>query len=163
MTAKNYTFTFSIICLLAITACMNSDSKKNQKGSHMSKQGDTLNLKNFTTHPSGLMHEILKEGTGKKPSGGQIVKVHYTGWLLDGKDKVGKKFDSSVDRGQYFEFPVGMGHVIKGWDHTVADMKIGEKRIVIIPASLGYGTRGAGLVIPGNATLIFEIELFDAR
>jgi FKBP-type peptidyl-prolyl cis-trans isomerase len=84
--------------------------------------------------------------------------VHYTGWLLDGT-----KFDSSVDRGQPFVFPIGMGRVIKGWDEGVMTMKIGGKRKLIIPAALGYGQRGAGRVIPPNATLVFEVELLGVE
>lgn len=163
MTAKNYIFTISIMGLLAITACTQAISKKT-KGSSMTqtKQGDSLDLATFTTAPSGLIHKVLKVGTGTKPYAGETVTVDYTGWLLDGNNKVGKKFDSSVDRGENFEFPLGMSYVIKGWDHTVADMKIGEKRLVIIPANLGYGARGAGASIPPNATLIFEIDLYAA-
>ena len=112
------------------------------------------------TMPAGLRHQVLKPGIGAKPKKGQTVVVHYTGWL-DDEGKPGKKFDSSVDRDEHFEFVVGIGHVIKGWDVTLLDMQIGEKRRVTIPPELGYGARGAGGVIPGNATLIFDIELFE--
>ena len=96
---------------------------------------------------------------------GDEVSVHYTGWLYNETktDKKGKKFDSSVDRGQPFEFRLGAGQVIRGWDEGVAGMKIGGKRTLIIPASLGYGARGAGGVIPPNATLKFDVELLDAH
>ena len=163
MTAKNYIFTIGMMSLLAITTSIQAVSKKT-KGTSMTqtKQGDILDVATFTTAPSGLMYKILKSGNGTKPYAGETVTVDYTGWLLDGGNKVGKKFDSSVDRGQNFEFPLGMGYVIKGWDFTVADMKIGEKRLVIIPASLGYGARGAGASIPPNAPLIFEIDLYAA-
>ena len=103
---------------------------------------------------TGLGYVDLVEGTGARPKTGDSVSVHYTGWL-----KSGQKFDSSVDRGTPFEFPVGKGRVIKGWDEGVISMKVGGKRKLITPAHLGYGDRGAGGVIPPGATLIFEVEL----
>jgi len=113
-----------------------------------------------TTTPSGLKFEDLVVGTGAAAAAGQKVKVHYTGWLTDGVIK-GRKFDSSKDRGDPFIFPLGQGHVIKGWDEGVQGMKVGGTRMLTIPASLGYGTRGAGGVIPPNATLLFEVELLS--
>ncbi len=110
------------------------------------------------TTPSGLKIIDTKVGTGATPKAGQTCVVHYTGWLYVNGAK-GKKFDSSVDRGEPFEFPVGMHRVIAGWDEGVATMKVGGKRTLIIPPELGYGARGAGGVIPPNATLIFEVEL----
>lgn len=101
-----------------------------------------------------LKIEDIKIGTGVVAKPGEIVRVHYTGWLEDGT-----KFDSSVDRNQPFEFPLGQGFVIQGWDKGVDGMKVGGVRKLIIPASMGYGERGAGGVIPPNATLIFEVEL----
>ncbi len=100
-------------------------------------------------------------GDGTEATAGKEVDVHYTGWLFDenAPDHKGQKFDSSLDRGQLFSFPLGAGHVIKGWDQGVAGMKIGGKRTLIIPAEMGYGARGAGGVIPPNATLIFDVEL----
>jgi peptidylprolyl isomerase len=117
---------------------------------------------NIVTTPSGLKIEDTKVGEGASPSIGQICVMHYTGWLYENGQK-GSKFDSSLDRGQPFEFPIGMGRVIKGWDEGVASMKIGGKRTLIIPPELGYGTRGAGGVIPPNATLIFDVELLGIR
>jgi peptidylprolyl isomerase len=116
----------------------------------------------MTTTSSGLQFEDTVVGTGAQPAAGQTCVMHYTGWLYqDGKK--GTKFDSSVDRGQPFEFPLGMGRVIKGWDEGVASMKIGGKRTLIIPPALGYGARGAGGVIPPNATLIFDVELLGVK
>jgi peptidylprolyl isomerase len=117
---------------------------------------------NIVTTPSGLKIEDTKVGEGASPSTGQICVMHYTGWLYENGQK-GRKFDSSLDRGQPFEFPIGMGRVIKGWDEGVASMKIGGKRTLIIPPELGYGARGAGGVIPPNATLIFDVELLGIR
>jgi len=108
--------------------------------------------------PSGLKYEDAVVGTGASPQKGQKCVMHYTGWLWENNAK-GSKFDSSHDRGQPFEFPLGMGRVIKGWDEGVASMKIGGKRTLLIPAALGYGDRGAAGVIPGGATLLFEVEL----
>jgi peptidylprolyl isomerase len=107
-----------------------------------------------TTTPSGLRYVDLVAGTGASPATGDQVEVHYTGWLEDGK-----KFDSSVDRGEPFVFPLGAGRVIRGWDEGVASMKVGGRRRLIVPPSLGYGDRGAGRVIPPGATLVFEVEL----
>ena len=114
------------------------------------------------TTASGLQIIDTKVGTGATPRTGQTCVMHYTGWLYDNGAK-GKKFDSSVDRGQPFEFPIGTRRVIAGWDEGVATMKVGGKRTLIIPAKLGYGERGAGGVIPPNATLIFEVELLDVK
>jgi len=114
------------------------------------------------TTASGLKITDTKAGTGATPRTGQTCVMHYTGWLYqDGKK--GAKFDSSVDRGQPFEFPIGTGRVIKGWDEGVASMKVGGKRTLIIPPELGYGARGAGGVIPPNATLLFEVELLGVK
>ena len=111
-----------------------------------------------TTTPSGLQYTDLVVGTGAVASAGMTAVVHYTGWLLDGT-----KFDSSVDRGQPFEFPLGAGRVIKGWDEGVAGMNVGGKRELIIPPELAYGSLGAGELIPPNATLKFEVELLDLK
>ena len=114
------------------------------------------------TTPDGLKIIDLKIGTGASPKTGQTVVVHYTGWLYE-NGKKGAKFDSSVDRGQPFEFPIGQQKVIAGWDEGVATMKVGGKRTLIIPPALGYGARGAGGVIPPNATLMFDVELLGVK
>ena len=110
------------------------------------------------TTKSGLQYQVFKKGTGAVAKSGQMVSVHYTGWLKDGT-----KFDSSVDRGQPFEFGLGQGQVIAGWDEGVAGMKVGEKRKLTIPAKLGYGDTGAGGVIPPGATLVFDVELLGVK
>ena len=111
------------------------------------------------TTPSGLRIIDVKPGTGPVPQGGQTVTVNYTGWLfVDGKKS--KKFDSSLDRGEPFSFTLGQGQVIKGWDEGIPGMKVGGKRRLVIPASLGYGAQGQGS-IPANATLIFVVELLS--
>ena len=110
------------------------------------------------TTPSGLQYEDTVPGTGETATAGRRVRVHYTGWLYENGAK-GRKFDSSRDRGQPFEFPLGMGRVIGGWDEGVATMKVGGQRTLVIPPELGYGARGAGGVIPPHATLVFEVEL----
>ena len=112
--------------------------------------------------PSGLQYEDVKVGTGAQPKTGQTCVMHYTGWLYENGQK-GKKFDSSVDRNEPFEFPIGQHRVIAGWDEGVASMKVGGKRTLIIPPALGYGARGAGSVIPPNATLMFDVELLAVK
>ena len=114
------------------------------------------------TTSSGLQIIDTKVGTGASPRSGQTVVVHYTGWLYVNGAK-GAKFDSSVDRNEAFEFPIGQGRVIKGWDEGVASMKIGGKRTLIVPPALGYGARGAGGAIPPNATLMFDVELLGVK
>ncbi len=107
----------------------------------------------------------LAPGNGAEIKSGQTALVHYTGWLYDvaSPENKGKKFDSSVDRNEPFEFPVGAGMVIKGWDEGVQGMKVGGTRRLVIPAALGYGARGAGGAIPPNATLVFDVELIGVR
>jgi peptidylprolyl isomerase len=119
-------------------------------------QGKTM------TTASGLQITDTKAGTGATPKTGQTCVMHYTGWLYNNGVK-GAKFDSSLDRGEPFEFQIGRGQVIKGWDEGVATMQVGGKRTLIIPPQLGYGARGAGGVIPPNATLIFDVELLDVK
>ncbi len=127
------------------------------KGPSAQAPAPSQGAKMITTN-SGLKYIDQKVGTGPSPSVGKTVRVHYTGKLANGQ-----KFDSSVDRGEPFEFQIGVGQVIKGWDEGVMSMKVGGKRTLIIPASLGYGARGAGGVIPPNAELHFEVELLGVK
>ena len=115
----------------------------------------------FTTTASGLQFEDTVVGSGAEARPGRNVTVHYTGWLFENGEQ-GAKFDSSKDRGEPFIFPLGAGMVIKGWDEGVQGMREGGRRMLVIPAALGYGARGAGGVIPPNATLLFEVELLGA-
>ena len=117
-------------------------------------QGNKLKMADLITTGSGLQYQDIQIGTGESAGPGKTASVHYTGWLLDGT-----KFDSSVDRGQPLEFTIGSGMVISGWDEGVASMNVGGKRELIIPPDLAYGSRGAGGVIPPDATLRFEVEL----
>jgi peptidylprolyl isomerase len=148
---RTASFLVTAIAAIAFAALPASGDEKEKKGeSKMQKL------------PSGLQYEDTKVGTGAEPKKGQTCVMHYTGWLWENGAK-GAKFDSSVDRGQPFEFPIGQGAVIKGWDEGVATMKVGGKRTLLIPPGLGYGARGAGKVIPPNATLLFEVELLSIK
>ena len=128
-------------------------------------QSSEYTSQSISVEEENIVSELKKidtvVGDGTAAIAGKEVDVHYTGWLFDenAPDNKGQKFDSSLDRGQLFSFPLGAGHVIKGWDEGVAGMKIGGKRTLIIPADMGYGARGAGGVIPPNATLVFDVEL----
>jgi FKBP-type peptidyl-prolyl cis-trans isomerase FkpA len=121
-------------------------------------QAATMSETKTTTTASGLKYEDIKQGEGDAATAGKTVSVHYTGWLTNGT-----KFDSSKDRNQPFDFPLGGGRVIKGWDEGVQGMKVGGVRKLTIPPSLGYGSRGAGGVIPPDATLVFEVELLKIK
>jgi peptidylprolyl isomerase len=134
------------------TAGFTQSSKKPDNSAPTKVTGDG------TKTADGLQYWDIKVGTGAAATAGHSVNVHYTGWLTNGT-----KFDSSVDRGQPFTFNLGAGQVIKGWDEGVAGMKIGGKRQLRIPPELGYGSRGAGGVIPANATLIFDVELLSVQ
>lgn len=144
----------NILCLslfvLVISGCYGKiDEKKNM----------------VKTMENGLKYSVITEpkAGAKKPARGSVVTVHYTGWLQDKDGNKGKKFDSSRDRGNPFSFIIGVGQVIRGWDEGVMDMSVGEERSLIIPPHLGYGAHGAGAVIPGNATLIFDVELISIK
>jgi FKBP-type peptidyl-prolyl cis-trans isomerase len=142
----------------AETKTMEADSTlKAVKAEKAKEMGKKMEGKEVTT-ASGLKYIDMVVGTGPSPKSGDMVSVHYTGWLLDGK-----KFDSSRDRNQPFDFQIGTGKVIKGWDEGVMTMKVGGKRKLIIPPGLAYGARGAGGVIPPNATLMFDVELLGIK
>ncbi len=147
--------TLGVLAVLTV-GCQSAPKTEESGGAEPGKA--KAMAENMETTPSGLQYQDVKVGTGASPSTGQTAVVHYTGWLLDGK-----KFDSSKDRGDPFSFAVGRGQVIKGWDEGVATMKVGGTRILMIPPELGYGARGAGGVIPPNATLKFEVELLEVR
>jgi peptidylprolyl isomerase len=148
------------LCLAAsLAAVFTLAAAAGARAEHPGQGGRT---KSMTKTESGLQYHDIKEGTGHHPKKGQTCVVHYTGWLWHDGAK-GKKFDSSVDRGEPFDFPVGAGQVIKGWDEGVLSMKAGGKRELLIPPHLAYGPRGAGGVIPPNATLLFEVELLEIR
>jgi FKBP-type peptidyl-prolyl cis-trans isomerase len=129
---------------------------------HLSLPATAQPATKVVTTASGLQIIDAMIGSGASPQRGQICVMHYTGWLYEGGVK-GAKFDSSLDRGKPFEFTIGNRQVIAGWDEGVATMKVGGKRTLIIPPQLGYGARGAGNVIPPNATLMFEVELLDVK
>jgi FKBP-type peptidyl-prolyl cis-trans isomerase FkpA len=136
--------------LLAVSACGGGDSSAGAGG---------------VSTMTELQTTDVKAGTGTEAAAGKTVTVHYTGWLYDASaaDHHGTKFDSSRDRNEPFAFPLGAGRVIKGWDQGVAGMKVGGQRTLVIPPALGYGSSGAGGVIPPNATLLFDVELLDVK
>jgi FKBP-type peptidyl-prolyl cis-trans isomerase FkpA len=144
------------LCFLSLNACQ-------------AESGNVAEQNKETTEMTQSITELVKNdtvvGEGREAEIGFTVSVHYTGWLYDenAEDNKGEKFDSSLDRNQPFEFPLGAGQVIQGWDQGFAGMKIGGKRTLIIPPEMGYGARGAGGVIPPNATLIFDVELLDVK
>ena len=145
-----------IVTLFALQKKAGRASKNEQQTVESSTKEEPME---FITRPDGLKYHVEKQGSGvTTPHPGQVVEVHYTGWLDEGGLQ-GKKFDSSVDRGRPFSFVVGAGQVIKGWDETLLEMRQGEVRYIILPPELAYGASGAGAVIPPNATLRFKVEL----
>jgi peptidylprolyl isomerase len=128
----------------------------------VAKAEEKIDPATMTKTASGLHYKDQVAGKGKSPVSGQTCVMHYTGWLWQNGQK-GKKFDSSLDRGTPFSFVIGEGQVIKGWDEGVATMKVGGKRTLLIPSTLGYGEQGAGGVIPPNATLLFDVELLGVK
>jgi FKBP-type peptidyl-prolyl cis-trans isomerase FkpA len=146
-------------CVLTLNACNAQTTTQESSKTNATKEATTMsNVTEFQKIDTQV-------GTGREAEPGFNVSVHYTGWLYDAaaEGKKGKKFDSSLDRGQPFDFALGAGQVIQGWDEGFAGMKIGGKRTLIIPPEMGYGARGAGGVIPPNATLIFDVELLDVK
>ena len=139
--------------LMSISACSSPDN--------VSQNTSDAGSEGITTTKSGLKYTVVAEGEGAAIKNGEIASVHYTGWLYDesAPENKGNRFDSSHDRGEPLGFPVGAGSVIKGWDEGVLGMKVGGKRILIIPADLGYGARGFPPVIPANSMLLFDVEL----
>ena len=149
---------FTLCLALLLTGCSVFAAQPSQTPGRTVLPPKSKGLVMVTTD-SGLKYVDTVVGTGALPARGQRCLVHYTGWLNDGRGGRGKKFDSSVDRGQPLPIPIGVGRVIKGWDEGVISMKVGGKRTLFIPSYLGYGPRGAGGDIPPNADLIFDVEL----
>ncbi len=151
-----------------IVACNDSSSKSDDQSNQQetaTEQAAGMATADASAAITSLQKTDVKLGDGDEAVAGKVVSVHYTGWLYDpnAADKHGAKFDSSRDRGTPFEFPLGAGRVIQGWDQGVVGMKVGGQRTLIIPADLAYGARGAGGVIPPNATLVFDIELLAVK
>jgi peptidylprolyl isomerase len=146
-----------LISILSVSSVQGSKAA-NDNGWSSNKMTIAQAPNGFTSTSSGLQYKDAVVGTGAMPHPGQTVSVHYTGWLTNGK-----KFDSSVDRGQPFQFQIGEGQVIKGWDEGVGTMRVGGKRRLVIPPTLGYGSTGAGNAIPPNATLVFDVQLLGVQ
>ena len=156
------------LSLFVLTACGQPDSdpvEQSAESAAVVENMETVTDAESMQITDGLSARILREGDGASAEAGQIAVVHYTGWLYDetAESKRGDKFDSSVDRDEYFSFMLGAGRVIKGWDQGVVGMKVGEKRELTIAPEMGYGSRGAGSVIPPGATLVFEVELAEIQ
>jgi peptidylprolyl isomerase len=146
------------LLLLTLSIVLLAQTRKPAKGADKKPDAPTAVTGKPTTTSSGLEYWDIKKGTGKLAERGKKVSVHYTGWLTNGKE-----FDSSRDAGEPIQFDLGTGQVIKGWDEGIAGMKVGGKRQLRIPPSLGYGARGAGSAIPPNATLVFDVELMGVK
>ena len=153
---KHFLFVPLAVVLSATVLSANGCSKSVE-----TNQENSMNVSGVTE----LIKTDVVVGEGEEATAGKTVSVHYTGWLYDeaAADHKGKKLDSSRDRGEAFDFPLGAGHVIKGWDQGVAGMKVGGQRTLVIPPDLAYGSRGAGRVIPANATLVFDVEFLGVR
>jgi FKBP-type peptidyl-prolyl cis-trans isomerase len=160
-----------VVPLLFLAACGRSETNAVEQPDHSAPVVASPESSQPAVKPvsmeitTGLAARILQQGEGDPADAGQIAVVHYTGWLYDetAENNRGKKFDSSLDRNQYFSFMLGAGRVIKGWDQGVVGMKVGEKRELTIAPEMGYGDRGAGAVIPPGATLVFEIDLAEIQ
>lgn len=172
----NTIITLSLAASLGLltAACNSKSSAPTEQAKAGSTAASTVESKATSTADTAstsdapitsLMKNDVKVGTGDEAKAGQTVAVHYTGWLYDPSagDKHGKKFDSSRDRGTPFEFPLGAGRVIKGWDQGVIGMKVGGQRTLTIPANMAYGSKGAGGLIPPGATLVFDVELIEVK
>jgi len=155
---RNQRIAIIVVALLVIAAVVYFAFLRGSPSSTPPSSSSFTPSENMVTTASGLQYEDLVVGNGPEAVAGNVVSVNYTGWLENGT-----KFDSSFDRGVPYEFPLGQGRVIKGWDEGVVGMKVGGKRRLIIPPSLGYGASGAGGAIPPNATLIFEVELLEIK
>jgi FKBP-type peptidyl-prolyl cis-trans isomerase FkpA len=155
------TLVFAVLATLAMGTALISAAAAQTTAPPTSTQGASK----LDAMPTSLQKIDVKQGSGAEATAGKVVIVHYTGWLYDPSkpDKKGSKFDSSRDAGKPFDFPLGGGRVIKGWDQGVAGMMVGGQRTLIIPPDMGYGARGAGGVIPPNATLIFDVELLEVK
>lgn len=158
---------FNVLLASGLAFSLNACNAETPQSKQATPAKETAAMTKETTETNITeLHKIdTQVGTGREAEPGFNVKVHYTGWLFDAaaKDNKGKKFDSSLDRGQPFEFGLGQGQVIQGWDEGFAGMKVGGKRTLIIPSEMGYGARGAGGAIPPNANLIFDVELLDVK
>ena len=157
---KSWTLFFTCSSLFLLAAC----GQQAEENTAAAEPEVATSAATDMAEEATLQIEVIKNGYGRAAVAGDLVTVHYTGWLFDdtATDNRGEKFDSSVDRGDKYQFSLGAGRVIKGWDEGVAGMLIGEKRVLTIPPNMGYGERGAGADIPPGATLIFEVELFGA-
>ncbi len=162
MTAKSLVMALSVLLLMA---CAPKDAPTTESAAAAPAPAAAPSTPTTGSEPMALQKTDLTPGSGAEIQSGQSALVHYTGWLYDtaAPENKGAKFDSSVDRNEPFEFDVGAGHVIRGWDEGVVGMKVGGKRRLVIPPEMGYGARGAGGVIPPGATLVFDVELVEIR